>query len=83
MKIIFVFKKSMLKHFFFNFKYLLLQKRMFKIFLDNWPYATHKKIFLCCVKTQKTQLNTNIIINKNKIPIYSKIHKKPKSVHLK
>ena len=56
---------------------------MFKIFLDNWPYATHKKIFLCCVKTQKTQLNTNIIINKNKIPIYSKIHKKPKSVHLK
>lgn len=39
---------------------------MFKIFLANWAYATHKKIFLCCVKTQTTQLNTNIIINKKK-----------------
>jgi len=39
---------------------------MFKIFLANWAYTTHKKIFLCCVKTQTTQLNTNIIINKKK-----------------
>ena len=65
-----VFKKSMRKHIFKNFKYLFfLYKKNIKNMLEYWPYTII--FFFISIKTPTTQLNQLSQWKKNYTRVYS------------